>query len=98
MSKSVDLNKPLSEDDARYVQERPWLIRDFEMTGGEIQYAEGANPDDEESYADLTVADLKAEIAERNEERDEDNQIADKGNKAELIAALEADDEEEAEQ
>lgn len=44
-------------------------------------------------YADLKVTDLKAEIARRNEGRDEDARIPDDGKKAELVAALEADDE-----
>lgn len=41
---------------------------------------------------DQTVADLKAEIARRNEGRDEGDQIPAVGNKPELIAALTADD------
>ena len=46
------------------------------------------------SYADLSKSDLKAEVEARNEARDEDDliEVDAPGNKAELIAALEADD------
>ena len=41
---------------------------------------------------DRTVADLKEEIAQRNEGRDEADQISASGNKSDLIAAIAADD------
>ena len=41
---------------------------------------------------DLTVAELKEEIARRNEGRDEADQISASGNKPDLIAAIAADD------
>lgn len=44
-------------------------------------------------YSDFKAADLKAEIERRNEGRGEDDLIPTTGNKAELIAALVADDE-----
>lgn len=44
-------------------------------------------------YASMTVADLRGEIKARNEDRDEDTRIATDGNKADLVEALEADDE-----
>lgn len=45
-------------------------------------------------YEGVSVNDLKAEIAKRNEGRDEDKKIvpAEPGNRAELVAALIADD------
>ncbi len=43
-------------------------------------------------YAGQKVAELKAEIESRNEGREEDALISLEGNKAALIAALEADD------
>lgn len=43
-------------------------------------------------YDDQTVVELKAEIARRNQGRDEANQIPASGSKPELIAALTADD------
>lgn len=50
-------------------------------------------PDAPEGYDAMTVADLKAEIDARNEGRDEADQIDGTGKKADLVAALEADDE-----
>ena len=47
-------------------------------------------------YATWTVVDLKAEIAARNDGRDDAEKIPTDGNKADLVAALEADDEDTA--
>ncbi len=47
---------------------------------------------DEGGYDSLKVDDLKAEIARRNEDREEADLISDEGKKADLVAALEADD------
>lgn len=49
---------------------------------------------DAASYDDMKVGELKAEIAERNDGRDPegDGYISSEGNKAALVAALEADD------
>lgn len=44
-------------------------------------------------YVDLKVDELKAEIAKRNEGRDDADLISDEGKKADLVAALELDDE-----
>ena len=41
---------------------------------------------------DRTIAELKEEIARRNEGRDEADQISASGNKSDLIAAIAADD------
>ena len=46
-----------------------------------------------DGYSAMKVADLKAEIERRNEGRDEADRLPDDGRKADLIAALEADDE-----
>ena len=43
-------------------------------------------------YADMTVDQLKDEIDRRNEGRDDDAMLSKTGNKADLAAALEADD------
>ena len=51
---------------------------------------------DDDAHADyrgMKVADLRALIEDRNEGRDESALIPDDGNKADLVAALEADDE-----
>lgn len=47
---------------------------------------------------DLTVAELKDEIANRNAGREESDQIPTTGNKPDLIAAISADDNREGEQ
>lgn len=46
-----------------------------------------------EGYGSQKVAELKAEIARRNEGRDEADHLDGSGNKADLVALLEADDE-----
>lgn len=43
-------------------------------------------------YDAMTVAALKAEVASRNEARDEADHIPGNGNKSDLVAALQADD------
>jgi hypothetical protein len=58
--------------------------------GDQADDAAGAAGD--EGYDALKVDDLKAEIARRNEGRDEADRIPDDGKKADLVAALEADD------
>ena len=49
--------------------------------------------DDSKGYADLKVDELKAEIESRNVDREDDAKISTDGVKADLVAALEADDE-----
>lgn len=48
-----------------------------------------------EAYDDRTVAQLKAEIDRRNQDRDDDDKIAKSGGKDALVARLEDDDEED---
>ena len=58
--------------------------------------SEGWRPADEPAaggYEAMKVTDLRAEIERRNEGRDEADRLPDDGRKADLIAALEADDE-----
>ena len=45
------------------------------------------------NYESLTVVELRARIKARNEGRDDASRVPGDGNKADLIAALEADDE-----
>lgn len=54
---------------------------------------DAASSDEETGYAALKVDELKAEIGRRNEGREEADLIPSDGKKADLIAALEADDE-----
>lgn len=44
------------------------------------------------AYSSMKVADLKAEIEKRNADREDDAKLSDEGNKAALIAVLDADD------
>ena len=63
--------------------------------GGDAPEAEMTNADGEpaaEGYESKTVAELRAEIKARNEGRDDESRVSADGNKADLIAALEADD------
>ena len=55
-----------------------------------VEFTDEPDPRD---YEAMTVVALKAEIRSRNEGRDDDDLIPADGNKADLIAALEADDE-----
>jgi hypothetical protein len=56
------------------------------------------DPAADEGYEGLTVNDLKAAVAERNETRPEDQHLPVTGTKAELVARLELDDSQRAEQ
>lgn len=38
MSRDIDLNKPLTEDEAIYVRQRPWIIQDAQLQGIDIQW------------------------------------------------------------
>lgn len=52
----------------------------------------GAASDSTSPHASKKVADLKAEIDRRNEGRDEADLLSVEGNKADLVATLDADD------
>jgi hypothetical protein len=62
------------------------LYGDWESVGGSSAGSEA------EGYEALTVDELKDEIRSRNEDRDDETRLALSGSKADLIAALEADD------
>lgn len=106
MSREIDFSKPLDEDEAQYVAERPWLRREAEFQGLEVRYAsdtfEEAEDEDEDEvdYSKFTKKELLAEIDRRNEEReDEEDHIVPENDKNDtLVAALEADDEDNAEE
>lgn len=63
------------------------------------RFGDGWEPADEapepQGYSGQKVAELRAEIDQRNEGRDEDDMLSVEGNKADLIATLVADDETE---
>lgn len=110
MSKQIDFEQPLSEEDTAYVLQREWMLRDAKLAGhtvilhGEESPEDGDEPESDDQneedgeeeidYNDLKVDELNAEIDARNEEKDEDEQIVpESSKKADLIAALVADDE-----
>lgn len=61
--------------------------------GDTIDEADDEANDGDESYTSWKVAELETEIDARNEGREDDAKISKTGNKADLVAALEADDE-----
>lgn len=97
MAREIDLTKPLSEEDAAYVSQRPWLQAEITLMerNGELEYdlhpaapaveEEEEESEDEETYDDLTVAQLKEDLKSRD--------LSVEGNKATLIARLIEDDE-----
>lgn len=104
MSKHIDFSKPLSEEDTEYVRQREWMINDAKLSGFTVQLhgeepvepeldEEGEDGESELTYDDLTIKQLQAEIAARNESKDEDSQLSDKGKKEDLIQTLVSDDE-----
>jgi len=101
MAKTIDFTQPLSAEDAAYAQDRPWLLQDAELNGIEIQFADDDEEEEEEdddegdNYDDLAPADLQREIKDRNEQPDRNPDTAvrpESNSKANLIAALRADD------
>lgn len=51
MSKQIDFSEPLSEEDEAYVNDRPWLRKDAELSGFDLSNAEDfvVESDDDES-------------------------------------------------
>lgn len=99
MARSIDFNN-LSHEDLLYLSQRQWMITEAEFQGhedlrdrvkravaGEREDNDGPEDDGEPDYESMTVEDLKAELSERN--------LSTTGNKAELVARLQEDDEEE---
>lgn len=60
--------------------------------GDPIPTPTGDHDENGKGYDDWKVADLKAEIVKRNEDRDEDDWLSTEGNKADLVAVLKSDD------
>lgn len=95
MARQLDLEK-LSKEDYNYITQRPWLVEEANQQGYVIDLkkktctrADGSSAESDEgeeiSYEDYTVAELKEELKER--------ELSTEGNKAELVARLEEDDE-----
>lgn len=92
MARDIDLEN-LSEDDVAYIEQRHWMIQELEFQGYDWEELKrDAGVGGEVDYNDLKVAELDEEIAKRNEGRAEEDLIPDDGNKADKVAALEADD------
>lgn len=99
MAREIDLTKPLSDEDAAYVSQRPWLAAEILLheQNGELEYdleekSEAEEDEDEtdetvDPYEDFKVADLKEVLESRG--------LSVSGNRAELVARLTEDDESE---
>lgn len=86
MARNIDWTS-LDEDDLAYIADRPWLQQEARLLGVELVVSEATETVDIESYADLTVAQLKEELKER--------ELSTDGNKSELVKRLEEDDAED---
>jgi hypothetical protein len=89
MSKDIDTSdvSSLGQEDLQYLADRALLTPEQEA-----EFLGDGN--DAEFYEDMTVKALTAEIDSRNASRSEDDQIVPEGKaKADLVAALTADDE-----
>lgn len=70
-----------------------WASSDAQAEGA-VEGSEDPEDSGPKPYSEWLKADLEAEVASRNEGRDEDDaiEVEGSGNKPDLIAALEADD------
>ena len=93
MSREIDVDNFTAEDEA-YMRDRPWLIAEFEFNNPDITFDEfvaGVGFEDEdEDYNSLTKDDLVKLLKERGLEVS--------GKKDELVARLEENDAEQANQ
>ena len=82
MSKQIDFSQPLSEEDAAYVADRPWLAKDAELSGFEVRDEDdffvddpdaGSEPDgfEDEDKSDDDSDDENSDSDEDDEEEDE---------------------------
>lgn len=95
MSRKIDTSGPLNKADRDYMLSRGREMELARIDSTPVDEVDEVDEADEVvPYEDMTVDMLKAEIESRNAENGPDEQIAPKGkNKADLIAALEEDDE-----
>lgn len=101
MSKQIDWDQPLSDEDREWAKQFPLMHPLIETNDARFAAAPaddslggGGEAEPEAPYEEWTVAELVAEINSRNES--DGKSISSKGVKAELIARLQADDAEEA--
>ena len=73
-------------------------VRDDKVMDSSWERTESDSGTTAEGYEALKVADLKAEIERRNDGREESDRLSGEGKKADLIAALQADDDAQARQ
>jgi hypothetical protein len=75
MGRKIDFTTPLSEDDARYVTDRPWLVHEASLLGVELQFQADAFLTDSEDVEDEDDSDTDApdeDEADEDEESSED--------------------------
>lgn len=79
MSRDIDFSQPLSEEDAAYVADRPWLAEDARLRGLEIEVDdtfvvdtdETEESDDSEEGSDEVEDDEEEDLDDETEESDD---------------------------
>lgn len=72
MSKKIDFSKPLSEEDAQYVADRPWLRKDAELSGFDLSdETDFSVADDEDETGDQTPDGFESEDGDESAEGDD---------------------------
>jgi hypothetical protein len=95
MSMKIVNDHPFTETELEYLRS---CNREAEIENNRQNFPPLVEENPEDSYRDWKVAELKAEIATRNEGRDEANRLPSEGKKDELAAILERDDAETGEE
>jgi hypothetical protein len=96
MSKQIDWTKPLSDEDRAWAEQFPGLYAGLLQANAE-QFPQTAEPSldgqdaEEAPYTEWTAAELADEAKRRNAEEGKNLPVS--GKKADLVKALEADDE-----
>jgi hypothetical protein len=90
MSMRIVNDHPFTDEEKTYLQN---CNRDAELDQNARDFPVEVEENDSDSYGNWKNAELKAEIDERNKLRGPEEQIPIGSNKAELVAALESDDE-----
>ena len=79
MSRQIDFSKPISEEDAAYVADRPWLVAEAEQAGFEVKFDEDftqdAPPEEREALQDpdTEYANPNQVVSVPGEEEDEED-------------------------
>lgn len=72
MTRKINLKKVLDGDDAQYVRDRPWLIRDAELEGIKVRFADDLDGDFEVDDEDEDTDPGEQANPEEDDEDDED--------------------------